>query len=54
VTLVFENKKDVVVEAGLMIGEKVVSQNGLLLAKELLNAQEDAQQAPMKVPATKP
>jgi hypothetical protein len=25
-----------------------------LLAKELLNAQEDAQQAPMKVPAIKP
>ncbi len=54
VSLVFENKKDVVVEGGLVIGEKVVSQNGLLLAKELLNAQEYAQQAPMKVPATKP
>jgi cobalt-zinc-cadmium efflux system membrane fusion protein len=54
VSLIFENKKDVIVEAGLSIGEKVVSQNGLLLAKELLNAQENAQQAPMKVPAIKP
>ena len=54
VSLVFENKKDVIIDEGLNIGDKVVSQNGLLLAKELLNAQEDAQQAPMKVPAIKP
>jgi len=54
VSLVFENKRDVIIDGGLTLGEKVVVQNGLLLAKELLNAQEDAQQAPMKVPAIKP
>jgi len=54
VSLLFENKKDVIIDGGLNMGEKVVIQNGLLLAKELLNAQEDAQQAPMTVPAIKP
>jgi cobalt-zinc-cadmium efflux system membrane fusion protein len=54
VKIAHEGSREVVLESGLDVGELVVSQNALLLAKELMNAQEEAQQSPMVVPPTKP
>jgi cobalt-zinc-cadmium efflux system membrane fusion protein len=54
IVVLYESPKDVVVSEGLQIGERVVVQNGLLLARELRNAQDEAQQKPTPVPATKP
>ena len=49
-----EGPKEVVIGAGLKEGEEVVSENGLLLARELRNAQEEAHQKPLAVPQVKP
>jgi cobalt-zinc-cadmium efflux system membrane fusion protein len=54
VKIAYEGHKDVVIESGLDAGDRVVSQNALLLAKELMNAQEESQKTPLVIPPTKP
>jgi cobalt-zinc-cadmium efflux system membrane fusion protein len=49
-----EGPKEVVIGEGLKEGEEVVSENGLLLARELRNAQEEAHQKPLAIPQVKP
>ena len=49
-----EGPKEVLIGEGLKEGEDVVSENGLLLARELRNAQEEAHQKPLAVPQVKP
>ncbi len=54
VKIAYEGRQQVVLESGVDVGDNVVSQNALLLAKELMNAQEEAHQAPLVIPQTKP
>lgn len=49
-----EGPKEVLIGEGLKEGEEVVSENGLLLARELRNAQEEAHQKPLAIPQVKP
>ncbi|MDI9331757.1 MAG: efflux RND transporter periplasmic adaptor subunit [Alphaproteobacteria bacterium] len=54
IVVLHESPKEVLVSEGLHVGERVVVQNGLLLARELRNAQDEAQQKPMTPSAGKP
>ena len=54
IVVLYEGPKEVLISEGLQAGERVVIQNGLLLARELRNAQDEAQQKPMTAPAAKP
>ncbi len=54
VTLAHEGAQKVLVSEGLRLGEQVVAQNGLLLARELRLAQEAAHAAAAKTPQDKP
>ncbi|MEY2621185.1 MAG: hypothetical protein RIT26_1005 [Pseudomonadota bacterium] len=54
IVVLYEGSKEVLVSEGLQAGERVVVQNGLLLARELRNAQDEAQQNPMTPAANKP
>jgi cobalt-zinc-cadmium efflux system membrane fusion protein len=46
VVVLHEGPQEVLISEGLKEGEKVVVQNGLLLARELRNAEDEAQQKP--------
>jgi membrane fusion protein, heavy metal efflux system len=54
IKLSHEGPQQVYVAEGLKSGELVVTQNGLLLERELRNAQEEAQQSPLIQPKAKP
>ena len=54
IVVLYEGPKEVLISEGLQAGERVVVQNGLLLARELRNAQDEAQQKPMNPVANKP
>ena len=54
IVVLHEGPQEVLVSEGLQAGERVVIQNGLLLARELRNAQDEAQQKPMPPAASKP
>lgn len=47
IVVLHEGPHEVLISEGLQAGERVVVQNGLLLARELRNAQDEAQQRPM-------
>ncbi len=54
IKLSHEGPQQVYVAEGLKTGEMVVTRNGLLLERELRNAQEEAQQSPLLQPKAKP
>ena len=54
IVVLYEGPKEVLVSEGLQAGERVVVQNGLLLARELRNAQDEAQQKQSQPVAAKP
>lgn len=54
IKLLHEGPKMVYVAEGLKVGDLVVTQNGLLLERELRNAMEEAQQSPLIQPKAKP
>ncbi len=54
IVVLHEGPQEVLVSEGLKAGERVVIQNGLLLARELRNAQDEAQQKPSPTAASKP
>jgi cobalt-zinc-cadmium efflux system membrane fusion protein len=54
IKLLHEGPKTVYVSEGLKAGDLVVAQNGLLLERELRNAQEEALQSPLMQPKAKP
>jgi cobalt-zinc-cadmium efflux system membrane fusion protein len=54
IKLLYEGPKVVYVSEGLKVGDLVVTQNGLLLERELRNAMEEAQQSPLIQPKAKP
>jgi cobalt-zinc-cadmium efflux system membrane fusion protein len=51
ITVLHEGPQEVLVSEGLTVGEKVVIQNGLLLARELRNAEDEAQPKASAKPA---
>ncbi len=53
ILVLHEGPHEVLISEGLQAGERVVVQNGLLLARELRNAQDEAQQKPMPATAGK-